>query len=344
MRVNKHNPNQIPVYILFIASILSGIVSCDSKTDKFANSKNDNDLPTLSIGRLICGGHLPLAIVEKKFQDQLKTFRLHTVQNHEWNDVVADMESGKLAGTFILSPLAMNLIHEGFPGKIVALANRNGNGFVLSDKIKSIDELKVRKTIIAVPHLYSQHHVLLHTVLKQHEIAQNTVKVLGMPPRDMINSLRNGEIDGFVVGEPEANKSVSLGVGWLAGISPTIWKDHMDHVFLASNTFIEGQPEKLQVLVNQLVRGGDFIEKNPREAAVMGEDYTGSKAAVFEQVLTTPPDWITYTNMVANEEDLTSMAQKLVEMKLWSRVPDNISSNYLDMRFAKKAEQLVRPK
>jgi len=299
-------------------------------------------LPVINIGRLICGGHLPLAVVEKKYQDQLTGFQLNTIQNHDWNDVIHDMKSGGLAGTFILSPLAMNLIHEGFPGKIVLMADRNGNGFVLSNKIKSIDALKEQQTIIAVPHVFSQHNVLLHMVLQQHNIPKENVKVLGMPPRDMINALRNGEIDGFVVGEPEGNKSITLNVGWMAAISPDIWADHMDHVFLASNRFINEQPEKLQVLINQLVRGGEFIEKNPRLAAIMGEDYTGSKAEVFEKVLTTPPDWISYTNMVANKEDMNLMASKLVEMGLWPTVPEDLVGSYFDMRFAKQAEKSAR--
>lgn len=329
---------KITICIIFIA-----LSACDPNTEA-PEDNIESTLPTINIGRLICGGHLPLAVVEKKYQKQLKTFRLNTVQNHDWNKVIADMKSGKMAGTFILSPLAMNLIHEGFPGKIVLMADRNGNGFVLSNKIKSIEELKSRKSIIAVPHIFSQHHVLLHTILKLHNIPQDNIKVLGMPPRDMINSLRNGEIDGFVVGEPEGNKSISLNVGWMAAISPDIWKDHMDHVFLASDKFIDTQPEKLQELINQLVRGGEFIENNPHDAALMGEDYTGSTAAVFEQVLTTPPDWITYTNMVVNESDMTTMAQKLVEMKLWTEVPDGIVHSYFDMRFAKLAEQTMRSK
>lgn len=340
----SYNLVRVPIITLFVIFILLGVVSCDSNPGSSPQGQSDNKLETVNIGRLICGGHLPLAVVEKKYQDQLKTFQLHTVQNHDWNDVIADMKSGKLAGTFILSPLAMNLIHEGFPGKIVLMADRNGNGFVLSDKIKSIDALKNKKSIIAVPHIYSQHHVLLHTVLKQHGVPKENVKVLGMPPRDMINSLRNGEIDGFVVGEPEGNKSISLDVGWMAAISPQIWKNHMDHGFLASDTFINEQPEKLQELINQLVRGGEFIENNPREAAIMGEDYTGSEAKVFEKVLTTPPDWITYTNMVANEDDMIAMAEKLVEMELWPNVPENIISGYFDMRFVVKAEQTMRSK
>ena len=332
------------IWGVFTSFLLFTLISCDSKINNTAESENENKLEIINIGRLICGGHLPLAIVEKKYQDQLKTFRLQTIQNHDWNDVVADIKSGNLAGTFILSPLAMNLIHEGFPGKIILMADRNGNGFVLSKKIKSISALKNLKTIIAVPHIYSQHHVLLHTLLQKHGIPKENVKVLGMPPRDMINSLRKGEIDGFVVGEPEGNRSISIGVGWMAAISPTIWKDHMDHVFLASDKFIKEQPEKLQELINQLVRGGEFIENNPHTAAVMGEDYTGAEAEVFEKVLTTPPDWITYTNMIASEKDMTSMAEKLVEMNLWSKVPDNLSTNYFDMHFVKKAEQMVRPK
>ena len=123
------------------------------------------------------------------------------------------------------------------------MADRNGNGFVLSKKFKSIKDLAKHKSIIAVPHIFSQHHVLLHTVLQQHHIAKDLVTVLGMPPRDMINSLRNGEIDGFMVGEPEANKSISLDIGWMAAISPQIWEDHMDHVFIATDAFIREQPD-----------------------------------------------------------------------------------------------------
>lgn len=330
----------VMMFLLACASL--SVLSCESKSSEPVHGKSEDLLEVVNVGRLICGGHLPLAIVEKKYQDQLKNFTLNTIQNHDWNDVIADMKSGKMAGTFILSPLAMNMIHEGFPGKIVLMANRNGNGFVLSRKIKSIEALKEQKTIIAVPHIYSQQHVLLHTVLKQYAVPEDNVKVLGMAPRDMINSLRNGEIDGFVVGEPEGNKSISLDIGWMASISPEIWKDHMDHVFLASDAFINEQPEKLQVLINQLVLSAEFIENNPHEAAVMAEDYTGSSAAVFEKVLTTPPVWITFTNMVANEDEMLAMAEKLVDMKLWPKVPDNLSNGYFDMRFVRNAEQTMR--
>ena len=60
----------------------------------------------------------------------------------------------------------------------------------------------------------------------------------------------------------------------------------------------------------------------------MGEDYTGSSASVFEQVLTTPSNWISYTNMQVNKKDMNSMAEKLVEMNLWTQIPDNLEQHY----------------
>ena len=315
--------------LLMIASLLFSGCS---------NEQGDPDTgkPEVKIGRLICGGHLSLAVVENLYQDDLKTFRLKTIQNHDWNDVINDMKSGKLAGTFILSPLAMNMIREGLPAKIVLMADRNGNGFVLAKKYKSIAELKDHQVILAVPHMYSQHHVLLYLALKQHGVDYEKVKVVGMPPRDMITSLQRGEIDGFVVGEPEGNKAISLGVGWMASISPKIWKDHLDHVFLASDAFINDHPDQAQELISALKKGGMYIENNPHKAAVMGEDYTGSSAAVFEQVLTDPPDWIDYTDMIPSDERIRAMADVMVEMGLWKSIPENLSG-FTDQRFILKA-------
>jgi len=322
------------IYTLVAMFILGQVTTaCDNSNQQDAVIQSK---PEVKIGRLICGGHLSLAVVEHKFQDDLSTFKLKTVQNHDWNDVVNDLKSGKLAGTFILSPLAMNLIHDGLPAKIVMMADRNGNGFVLSKKYKSVAALKGQHAVLAVPHIYSQHHILLYLALKQHGVSYKDVSIVGMPPRDMITSLKRGEIDGFVVGEPEGNRSISLDVGWMAAISPKIWHNHMDHVFLASDVFIQEHPGQLQELISALKKGGQFIEANPHEAALMSENYTGASAAVFEKVLTNPTDWIDYSDMIPSDERMRAMADVMVAMGLWKSMPTDLAS-YTDQRFIIKA-------
>ncbi len=322
------------ITVIAINSILS--INPAYGDSQSMHSSLSQEKPEIRIGRLICGGHLSLAVAEKKYQQNLSSFRLKTVQCHGWKDVINDMISGEVAGTFMLSPLAMELIRLGFPGKIVLKADRNGNGFVLSDKIKSIADLNTRKSIIAVPHTYSQHHVLLYLILEQNNIQHKQVIVIGMKPREMVNSLRRGEIDGFVVGEPEANKSVFSGIGWMAAISPQIWRNHMDHVFIVTDRFISEQPVQLQELIDVLVRSGQFIESNPHEAAIMGEDYTGSSAEVFEQVLTSPPDWIDYSDMVPALDDIREMSANMVKMKLWKDMPSDMGI-FINPVFVKQA-------
>lgn len=314
------------------------VTGCDREAE--ISSRQAADSPgrggaVVTIGRLICGGHLPLAVTNKRFPDRLG-FRLVTVQNHSWDRVVADLEAGRLDGTFILSPLAMELIRKGLAARIVLLADRNGNGFVLSSEVPAIEALGKGSHIIAVPHLFSQHHVLLHKLLEDRGVNASGISVVAMPPRDMINSLRRGEIDGFVVGEPEAHKSIELGVGWMAAISPQIWRNHMDHVLLLTERFISGHPARVQRLVDSLVASGRFIEANPGDAARMGEDYTGSSAEIFFQVLTDPPDWIDYRDMVPTVADLRKMGRRMVKMGLWDSLPSDLAG-YIDDRFARKA-------
>ena len=318
--------------LLMICCLALFLTACSGEQTATSAGK-----PEVKIGRLICGGHLSLAVVEKKFQHDLP-FRLRTIQNHDWNDVVADMKSGRMAGTFILSPLAMQMIRQGLQARIVLLADRGGNGFVLSRRFHGIGDLKGAGAVIAVPHRFSQHHVLLYLALKKHGVPYRDVTVVGMAPRDMINALRRGEIDGFVVGEPEGNKSVTLGVGWMAAISPQIWPHHPDHVFILSTAFIRRHPDWAQALISALKKAGMFIEHHPHEAAVMGEDYTGSDAAVFEQVLTRPPDWIDYSDMIPTTRRIRSMASLMVEMGLWPDMPDHLET-FADQSMAVRASE-----
>jgi len=332
--MKPHSTHTIAKYFIWGTIIFSVLTACDSHPE--SNAGVDNR-PLINVGRLICGGHLSLAIVEKKYRDRITSFKLNTVQNHDWDDVVDDIKSGKLIGSFILSPLAMKLISDGFPGKIVLKADINGNGFILSNRIDRIEDLALQKSIIAVPHEYSQHHVLLHLLLKQHDVNSENIKIISMPPRDMINALRDGEIDGFLVGEPEGNRAVSMGIGWLASTSPDIWKNHMDHVFMVSNEFIDKQPEKLQELINYLVMGGRYIEDHPHESAQLGEAYTGASATVFEEVLTSPSDWISFADMLVTDSDLIDMRTHLVDMGLMPVIAENQLNTFADMRYVKRA-------
>jgi len=115
----------------------------------------------------------------------------------------------------------------------------------------------------------------------------------------------------------------------------------MDHVLLVSNAFIDKHPKQLQALISALKKSGTFIEQHPHQAAIIGEDYTGASAEVFEKVLTTPPDWIDFHNMIPSDQHILSMAKYMVEMGLWKDIPKDLKQ-YTDQRFILKASTQAR--
>jgi NitT/TauT family transport system substrate-binding protein len=68
----------------------------------------------------------------------------------------------------------------------------------------------------------------------------------------------------------------------------------------------------------------------------MGEDYTGSSADVFEKVLTSPPEWIDYSDMVPTINDIKAMSANMVTMNLWKDIPPDLGI-FIDPGFVKQA-------
>jgi NitT/TauT family transport system substrate-binding protein len=333
------NSSKNAAYLLVATLLLLCLVSCDLHKAPPSGVQPAPPLQVFNVGYLNLLAHLPLNIVDKKKPTPLTGFSLATKRHFDWHDVVDNIKNGKLDGAFILSPLAMDLARNGFPGKIVLIANRDGNSFVLSNKILSIADLNKRQSIIAVPHIYSQHNVLLSRILSHYGIPKDNIKLVQMPPGNMGRHLRNGTIDGFVVGEPEGNRALKLNYGWSPTLPSFLVDRKIDHVFFVSNAIIQEHPEKLQALVEQLLRSGILIESARHKPLEIAQLFELAGVQFYEDGFASIPRDVTFDNIIASEADIISMAQKLVDMALWPDTPNALTMTYFDMSFAKKAQR-----
>ena len=60
------------------------VTAYESESGELLQNQSKKSLDTVSVGRLTCVGHLPLAVLEKQYQDQLNTFELQIIQNHSF--------------------------------------------------------------------------------------------------------------------------------------------------------------------------------------------------------------------------------------------------------------------
>lgn len=84
---------------------------------------------------------------------------------------------------------------------------------------------------LATVHLFSTHTLLLRMWLKAGGIdPDHDVRIIVLPPEQMVDSLAQGVIDGFCVGEPWNSIAVAYGVGILAATGFQVWNNAPEKV------------------------------------------------------------------------------------------------------------------
>jgi ABC-type nitrate/sulfonate/bicarbonate transport system substrate-binding protein len=83
-----------------------------------------------------------------------------------------------------------------------------------------------RPLTLASVHHFSTHTLLLHRWLALGGIdSDREVRIIVLPPEQMVDSLTQGVIDGYCVGEPWNTIAVANGTGELAASSMQVWPD-----------------------------------------------------------------------------------------------------------------------
>jgi NitT/TauT family transport system substrate-binding protein len=194
------------------------------------------------------------------------------------------------AGPELMSAFAAGALDVGYVGiapsitavanktaRVVVLAQANSEGSALvvrkDSSIRSVLELKDKT--VAVPGHATVQDFLLRRALRKANLSDQQTRIMVLKPPEMINALRNGDIDGFMAWEPFPAKAVTLEVGRGLTASRDIWKDHPCCVLVTDARFLEGRSIEAQKMVKAHVRATDFINHHLREVLAIAVKYTG---------------------------------------------------------------------
>jgi NitT/TauT family transport system substrate-binding protein len=255
-------------------------------------------LHPLRIGYLPITDASPLLVAHaKKFYaeegldvDQPKLFRA-------WPQLVEAFLAGQIDVIHLLAPTAL-MVRYGtkFPAKIVAWNHVNGSALTVAPNIDNLRDL-AGKTV-AVPFWFSIHNVILQHLLRTEGLVPvsklsgkaNEVKLVIMPPPDMLSALANGSIAGYIVAEPFNAAAENLNVGKILRFTGDVWQAHACCVVFMREADLELRPEWSQGVVNAIVKAQLWIRENRQETAKVlakesGNNYTPHTQAVLERAL-----------------------------------------------------------
>jgi NitT/TauT family transport system substrate-binding protein len=251
--------------------------------------------------------------------------------------------SNKVQAAFIVAPLAIALVSQGVPIKVVYLGHRYGSAVVVrkDGPIKTVPDL--RGHTIAIPSRFSDERLLLFRAMKVWGLKPGEVKMVEMAPPDVSGALAAKAIDGFSMGEPFPSQAEMAGYGKILFQAREYWPDYMSCILVVRQDLIDNRPEVVQTLVDGIARSGLWLDKGKpyREDAAdfVGRFYYHQKPALLRWALTKPLDRVVYSPLAPRKDDFDMVRDLMIETGVLNEKID--FREYTDTRFSDVAATQV---
>ncbi|WP_413289289.1 ABC transporter substrate-binding protein [Bdellovibrio sp. HCB337] len=300
---------------------------------KLDGSKEKIDSHVIEVGFLPVTCHLTCPVTDFATQTS-KKYHFASKRFTDFPTVAESFKTGKLKATFFVAPLAMKLVEQGVPAKIVYLGHRDGSTVMVrkDDKAQSLKDLQGRR--FAIPSRYSNQHLVIRKLMKDQNIPAESMEFVEMAPPDMPGALASKAIDAYFVGEPHAARAETNGTGRVLYHAKDIWPKFISCVLVVSQKLIDEQPEVVADLVRGIAESGEWAEVNRDKAAKLVAPYFKQDEKLIDYVLHQPPDRVSYKGLAPTNEEMENIHAMAIEVGILTK-PMKVE-DYLDRQFLPK--------
>ncbi|HEV8485904.1 MAG TPA: CmpA/NrtA family ABC transporter substrate-binding protein [Blastocatellia bacterium] len=241
---------------------------------------------------------------------ELGLYRKHGVdvevsREASWATIRDKVLTGDLDGAHCLFGMPFS-VYTGIGGTagqemhVAMVLNNNGQAITLSkdfcgpvgfrevSKVRAaVEAMKATKTVtFAMTFPGGTHDLWLRYWLAAAGVDQKTVKVITIPPPQMVANMKVGNMDGYSVGEPWNGVCVQQGIGMTHIASQDIWKHHPEKALVVNKTFSETRRAELKRVMRAVLEASAWLDDptNRKEAAaVIGkQSYVNAPPEVIE--------------------------------------------------------------
>ena len=165
--------------------------------------------------------------------------------------------------------------------------NHNGQGIVLSNELrergvsdgpslKKLIDRKERSYTFAQTFPTGTHAMWLFYWLAAAGIDPlRDVKVITVPPPQMVANMRAGNMDGYCVGEPWGGaRAIHDGIGFSVTTTQAMWRNHPEKVLGTTREFVEKYPNTARAMIRAVLEASQYIDtmaNRDHVAAVIGQ-------------------------------------------------------------------------
>ncbi|MBI5785859.1 MAG: ABC transporter substrate-binding protein [Rhodocyclales bacterium] len=208
--------------------------------------------------------------------DEKYGIKIIATKEASWASVRDKLVNGELDAAHVLYGLVYG-VHLGIGGPKKDMAvlmniNHNGQAITLANQLKdkgatdgsslaALIAKKEREYTFAQTFPTGTHAMWLYYWLGAHGInPMKDVKVITVPPPQMVANMRVGNMDGFCVGEPWNNRAIMDKIGFTAATTQDIWTDHPEKVLGTTAEFVQKNPNTARAMTAAILEAGRWID------------------------------------------------------------------------------------
>ncbi len=182
--------------------------------------------------------------------------------------------------------------------KIAMMLNQNGQAITLDNSYKEAGYadletagklLKAKNPTLAMTFPSGTHDVWLRYWLKACKVDPAVMKIIPIPPPQMVANMKANTMDGFCVGEPWNAQAVYDKVGFTHLASQDLWTDHPEKCLMVNEKFATSRTDVLKDVMGAVLQASKWLDdlKNRSDAAekLAAPAYVNTQAANIRQRL-----------------------------------------------------------
>jgi nitrate/nitrite transport system substrate-binding protein len=240
-------------------------------TPGYVNAADTPETTKVKLGFIALSDCAPLVIAkEKGYYEKYGMKDVEVLKQASWGALRDNLELGAegngIDGAHILSPMpylmSIGKITKGgkkVPMHIMARLNVNGQGISVSNAYKDLkvglDASKLKPAVekakaagkpltVAQTFTGGTHWAWMRYWLAAGGINPDTdVKVIVVPPPQMVANMKTGTMDAFCVGEPWNLQLINQSVGYTAVTTGQMWNRHPEKAFTLRADFVDKNPK-----------------------------------------------------------------------------------------------------
>ncbi len=224
-----------------------------------------------------------------------------------WASVRDKLVNGELDFAHVLYGLIYGVqMGVGGPKKDMAVLmnlNHNGQAITLSKKLAekgAVDGPSLAKLMTTDKREYTgaqtfptgTHAMWLYYWLAAHGVnPMKDLKVITVPPPQMVANMRVGNMDMYCVGEPWNHRAIADGIGVTGITTQDIWKDHPEKVLGTQLDFVKNNPNTCRAVTAAILEAGKWIDaglvnKNKMADTISQQSYVNtSRDVIIDRIL-----------------------------------------------------------